>query len=94
MTLFFILNAYTKIEWGFMKIWKLTVQNSPGYVRIRAANEPRAREIAYETFAKSKADTMIHPVDWSKVAWHDSNQVNCELEDEDIVEREGILDIT
>ncbi len=77
-----------------MNVWKLTVKNSPGYVRIRAATEARAREVAYETFARSKADTTIHPVEWREVSWNDKNQVTCELEEDDIVQSEGVLDIT
>lgn len=76
-----------------MKIWKLSPKDNNGYVRIRANTEARAREIAYEKFAHSNVHHAIHKTDWSKLAWNDQNQVTCELEDEDISDTEGFLDI-
>ncbi|MGD9591957.1 MAG: hypothetical protein AB7V32_05510 [Candidatus Berkiella sp.] len=76
-----------------MKIWKLTIKDNEGYVRIRAKTEDRAREVAYEMFSSSNAHKMVHASDWSKVAWTDKTQVHCELEDEDISNAEGLLDI-
>ncbi|MBS0285769.1 MAG: hypothetical protein JSR17_00210 [Proteobacteria bacterium] len=76
-----------------MKIWKLSPKEDNGYVRVRAETEARAREIAYQKFVSSKAHKTIHNKDWSKLAWNDKNQVTCELEDDDISNTEGFLDI-
>ncbi|MBS0288537.1 MAG: hypothetical protein JSS07_00700 [Proteobacteria bacterium] len=76
-----------------MNIWKLSPKHAKGYVRIRASSEARAREIAHATFAISKADKMIHNVNWSQILWQNQDQVDCELESDDLSNTEGILDI-
>lgn len=80
-----------------MKVWKLSpksenLNNGNGYIRIRAENEQRAREIAEKTFAKSKVKT-IHAQAWSTLNWEDKNLVECINESDDMSGTEGILDI-
>jgi hypothetical protein len=79
-----------------MKVWKLSPTGDSsgknGYIRIRAENETRAREIAEQAFAKSKVKTM-HSAVWSTLDWTDTNLVQCINESEDMSKTEGILDI-
>ncbi len=80
-----------------MKVWKLSPKsenpsNKNGYIRIRAESEQRAREIAEETFAKSKVKS-IHSAIWSTLDWKDRDLVECINESEDMSKTAGILDI-
>ncbi|MBN9286824.1 MAG: hypothetical protein BGO43_05280 [Gammaproteobacteria bacterium 39-13] len=76
-----------------MKIWKLTPVNGSGYVRIRAPSEMRAREIAFKSFVSKEAHRSTHPTDWQNLSWQDAKQVTCILEEDDISDEEGFLDI-
>lgn len=76
-----------------MKIWKLTPNNGTGYVRIRSQTEIRAREIAFKYFVRKETHREVRPTDWANVRWLDANEVNCILEEDDISDEEGFLDI-
>jgi hypothetical protein len=76
-----------------MKIWKLMPIHGDGYVRIRAQNESRAREIAADRFEETNVSNVIHTKEWSSLSWQDPNSVKCELEDDDLSNEEGILDL-
>jgi len=72
-----------------MKVWKLSP--STGWVRIRAATETRAREIAERAFANTKVAKTVHASDWAETDWRNPQQVACKFEDEDLSQEEGIL---
>ncbi|MCS5712070.1 hypothetical protein [Candidatus Berkiella aquae] len=81
-----------------MKVWKLSPKGQitdaePGYVRIRAHSEKRARDIAEETFEHSNTKTMIHKTNWADLDWHDTTAIECLLEEDDLSSTEGILDV-
>lgn len=76
-----------------MITWKLTPKNGKGYVRIRAATEDRAREIAHDRFANTNVNKAIHTVSWNELDWKNPNEVICTREEDDMSKTEGILDI-
>lgn len=88
-----------------MKIWKLVPVKEKrdsgswqgsvhhGWVRVRAKNEARAREIAWMAFENTHIDKTVHLTEWATLPWNDPTLVECFLAGDDISNEEGILDI-